>query len=163
MLPSLTKIICSNISDISSSHKDNPIRYIAPWSDAKLNNELSFDFIFSHSVLEHIINPEEVYKSLYKLLKKGGVMSHKIDHSSHGITKSWNGHYFLNQKLWKIICGKKPYLLNRLTPQDHKSIILKCGFKILDENYKKKTSKDNTLISENDNHLIKTSFFVLKK
>ena len=45
-----------------------------------------------------IINPEEVYKSLYKLLKRGGVMSHKIDHSSHGITKSWNGHYFLNQK-----------------------------------------------------------------
>ena len=161
--PELNLKLSQNISDISASHNDNPIRYIAPWTEAKLNNELSFDFIFSHSVLEHIINPELVYKSLYKLLKRGGIMSHKIDHSSHGITKSWNGHYFLNQKLWKIICGKEPYLLNRLTPQEHKSIILNCGFKIIDENYKKVTSKDNTIFSANDNHLIKTSFFVLEK
>ena len=72
---------------------------------------------------------------MFRILKKGGIMSHKIDHSSHKLTKSWNGHYAISNFWWKIFRGNKPYLLNRLTPSEHKKIILKSGFRIIHEEY----------------------------
>ena len=101
---------------------------------------------------------------MFRILKKGGFMSHKIDHSSHELTKSWNGHYAINNLIWKILKGGKPYLLNRLTPSEHREIILKCGFEILEEKYVKSKDRENSLSKlKNENQLIKTSLFLVKK
>jgi len=95
------------------------LRYVAPWSDPSICAADSLDLIFSHSVMEHVADPASTYTACHRWLKPGGVLSHKIDHSSHGITREWNGHYFLSDSLWSIIYGNRPCLLNRMRPGQH--------------------------------------------
>jgi len=96
-------------------------------------NPASLDFIFSQSVMEHVNNIQAVYDACNFWLKPGGLMSHRIDHSSHGITHSWNGRYEISDMLWNVILGKRPYLLNRLTPDQHIYTIESLGFEILSQ------------------------------
>ena len=58
-------------------------------------------------------------------------MSHKIDHSSHGITRRWNGHYAVPGPLWALIYGRRPYLLNRRRPIEHLADMEAAGFETL--------------------------------
>ncbi len=43
----------------------------------------SVDFLFSNSVLEHVMNPERVYQAMAKFLRPGGVSYHVIDLRDH--------------------------------------------------------------------------------
>lgn len=144
-----------------------PLEYVAPWTNPEALPEASVDMVFSHSVLEHVDNPAEAYRACFKWLRPGGIMSHKIDHSSHGLTISWNGHYALPAWTWKLIRGGRPYLLNRLTPSEHRKLILLAGFEILSETLVETTDIDHnskyiSKIRESDTH-IKTSTFICKK
>jgi hypothetical protein len=112
---------------------ESALRYAAPWNDPAVCPADSLDLILSHSVMEHVSNPAATYRACYLWLKPHGVMSHKIDHSSHGITRSWNGHYTLPGPLWKLILGKRPYLLNRRRPRQHLADMQAAGFEILPE------------------------------
>lgn len=162
--PILNKSLCNEVENLSNQSLNRRIKYLAPYDEKKLPFTGSIDFIFSHSVLEHVDDIKSAYGGMFELLKKGGIMSHKIDHSSHAITRSWNGHYALNKFFWKIIRGNKPYLLNRLTPSDHKRIILQSGFRIIHEEYvRSNLSEKNCLIFNDEDHLIKTSLFILQK
>ena len=162
--PLLNENLCDEVENLSNQYLNKRIKYLAPYDKKKSPFTGSVDFIFSHSVLEHVDDIKSAYRCMFDLLKNGGIMSHKIDHSSHAITKSWNGHYSLSKFFWKVIRGNKPYLLNRLTPSDHKSIILQSGFKIIHEDYvKSKLSDRNCLIFNDEDHLIKTSLFILQK
>ena len=162
--PILHSEINLEIAYLSKNYPKSRIRYLAPWTKKNIVSNDCIDFIFSHSVLEHIDDTENAYKQMFRILKKGGFMSHKIDHSSHELTKSWNGHYAINNLIWKILKGGKPYLLNRLTPSEHREIILKCGFEILEEKYVKSKDGENSLSKlKNENQLIKTSLFLVKK
>lgn len=58
-------------------------------------------------------------------------MSHRIDHSSHGLTRRWSGHYSLPPFIWRMIYRRRPYLLNRLRPQVHLDMIRAARFEIL--------------------------------
>ena len=94
-------------------------------------------------------------------------MSHKIDHSSHGITRSWNGHYAIPKWLWRLIRGGRPYLLNRFTPSQHRTLIRSAGFEILSEVLVEETSNDKgrfvPVDHGDDDTRVKTSTFVCKK
>lgn len=46
-------------------------------------------------------------------------MSHSIDFTSHGITKSWNGHWLFSDAEWKLIHGNNKILLNRKSQSLH--------------------------------------------
>lgn len=109
------------------------LRYAAPWTDKGICPADSLDLVFSHSVMEHVDDPAATYAACAAWLRPGGVMSHKIDHSSHGVTHSWNGHYSLPPALWNLIYGRRPYLLNRLRPRVHLDMIRAAGFEILPE------------------------------
>ena len=122
--PDLNNKISLEIAQISNPKSTSKIKYLAPWDKNNLVPSEYIDFIFSHSVLEHVDQIEHAYSQMYRILKKGGIMSHKIDHSSHKITNSWNGHYKIKDLFWRIIRGRKPYLLNRLTPSEHKSLLI---------------------------------------
>mgnify|MGYP003947427055 CR=1 FL=1 len=111
--------------------QETVLRYRAPWSDESTIPKDSVDFIFSISVLEHVTDPLGVYQTCFSWLRPGGVMSHKIDHSSHGITKHWNGHYWLPDWLWKLILGRRPYAINCWTPDQHHEAALKAGLEIV--------------------------------
>lgn len=109
------------------------LRYAAPWTDPDICAAGSLDIVFSHSVMEHVDDPALTYRACALWLRPGGVMSHKIDHSSHGLTRSWNGHYGLSARVWAVIYGRRPYLLNRMRPRDHLALIRAAGFEILPE------------------------------
>ena len=159
--------ICDAIHHLGSMQKQMPLAYFAPYTDPTVLPDSSVDLVFSHSVLEHVDCPEDTYAAFYRWLKPGGIMSHKIDHSSHQLTRSWNGHYALNNLTWKLIRGGRPYLLNRMLPFRHRELILAQGFEILSETFVRATDLDSGVKSSlqigEDDASIKTSTFVCKK
>ena len=111
--------------------RETVLQYRAPWSDESAVPPETVDFIFSISVLEHVTDPDAVYRSCFRWLRPGGVMAHKIDHSSHGITRHWNGHYWVPDWLWRLIMGRRPYAINRWTPDDHRTAAKAAGFEVI--------------------------------
>ena len=68
--------------------------------------------------MEHVIEPEQLYQNCLRWLKPGGIMIHKIDFSSHGMTKDWFGHLFLPKAIFKLLNGKKTNQINGWTEQN---------------------------------------------
>lgn len=155
------------VTHVGSGDRETLLAYMAPWTDLNVLPEASVDLIFSHSVMEHVSRPIEAYKAFSRWLKPGGIMSHKIDHSSHAITKSWNGHYAIPGVLWSMIVGGRPYLLNRMVPMQHRDVIESAGFEILLEKYEMAKDTDNNsscqIIKNRKEYQIKTSTFVCQK
>lgn len=155
------------VTVVSTSRHDSLLEYVAPCVDLHVLPENSVDFIFSHSVMEHVVNPTETYEAFFRWLKPGGIISHKIDHSSHAITKSWNGHYAIPDWLWRIIVGGRPYLLNRMTSQQHRDAITDTGFDVLLEKFEfaNETDKNSPcpFVRNAPEYRIKTSTFVCQK
>lgn len=78
---------------ISKTNNNITIKYIVPW-DNKLNIiSETIDLIFSQAVMEHVINVDESYKTMYKWLKHGGFVSYEIDYSAHETHEKWFGHW----------------------------------------------------------------------
>ena len=107
---------------IINYHKDlhgNIIKYYVPWHDSRIIEKESVDFAYSQAVMEHVDLVKDTYSALYRWLKPYGIMSHTIDYESHGTAKDWNGHWAYPDVVWKLIRGKKPFLLNRLPHSKH--------------------------------------------
>ena len=161
------EVLAKAIRKLGSPLRSTPLKYVAPWMNESVIPEGGIDLVFSHSVLEHVDQPADAYKACFRWLKPNGIMSHKIDHSSHGITNSWNGHYAIPRWLWRIIRGGRPYLLNRLTPSEHRALIKSAGFEIISEILVNETDADRSTacslkISEQDTEC-KTTAFVCRK
>ncbi len=107
------------------------VRYHAPWMSKDIIEPESVDFIFSNAVLEHVEDLDALHTCAYKWLAPGGHVLHRIDFSSHGTAKSWNGHWTISKPLWKIIRGKRPYSINRKSLSDQKKALSQAGFHIL--------------------------------
>ena len=87
--------------------------------------------VFSQAVLEHVDEPNAVYTACHDWLAPDGVMSHVIDFKSHGVSKEWNGHWLYPDPLWRLIRGRRPYLLNRLPCSAHLDMIRAAGFALV--------------------------------
>jgi SAM-dependent methyltransferase len=129
----------ARIDDIRSSieHADDGrsrIFYRAPWDDEAVIERNSIDLFFSQAVLEHVNNLADVYKSMRRWLKPNGVMSHQIDYRCHGKADTWNGHWTYSDAVWKLIVGRRPYLLNRAPHSEHVRLLKEAGFEILKQN-----------------------------
>jgi hypothetical protein len=110
------------------------IAYVAPWQGVSLyESGGALDMVFSQAVMEHVAQVDSTYAAFYKWLCPGGLMSHTIDYKSHGYTSDWNGHWAISEKLWKIVKGNRPYLINRLPHSAHIEAIKKAGFQIVGE------------------------------
>jgi len=109
------------------------IHYIVPWYDEKVIRPQSVDMIFSQAVLEHVDNLAQTYEALHRWLKADGFMSHQIDFGCHGLAKKWNGHWAYSDLAWRMIRGKRAYLLNRYPYSVHKWQLAQCGFNIVAE------------------------------
>lgn len=122
--------------DYSNTH----IKYLAPWDEINIIERESIDFIYSQAVLEHVDDLEKTYNSMYLWLKKGGVMSHQVDFSSHNVTDKWNGHWQYSDFLWKLIRGRRTYLINRCPLSTHLNLLEHYGFSLVQAiPYKKKS------------------------
>lgn len=107
------------------------IRQMVPWSSHDVIEKGSVDLILSQSVLEHVVELESTYRALYLWLKPDGMMSHQIDFTSHRLSKEWNGYRACSETLWKMIFGKRRFLINRQPCSVHVDLMKKNGFKIV--------------------------------
>jgi len=131
---------------IKMNEDESVICYVAPWFDSNIIEKESIDMIFSQTVLQHIDDLDHTYKTLYAWLKSTGFMSHTIDFKSMGITSEWNGHWLYSDFTWKLIKGKRPYLINREPHSTHLRLLKQTGFnKVCDIKIESpsKISKDN--------------------
>jgi hypothetical protein len=107
------------------------IRYAVPWNEIRVIRQATVDLILSHSVLEHVVNLEDTYRACALWLKPGGWMSHQIDFTSHHLAKEWNDHWTYPDWMWKIIVGKRPFLINRQPCSHHLQLLRASGFDIV--------------------------------
>lgn len=119
------------ILDPISKNGNKIISYITPWNDPHIIEGESIDMIFSHAVLEHVTALEETYRAMRLWLKRGGFISHQIDFRSHGLTREWNGYWTAGDLLWRLTCGRRPYLINRQPRSRHLELLEENGFDII--------------------------------
>ena len=109
------------------------ITYAAPWDAAAVIRPEAVDLIFSQAVLEHVEDVPSTYRALHRWLRPAGVMSHAIDFKSHGLTRDWNGHWTVDGGTWKLVRGRRPYLINRLPHSAHLQALRQAGFRVVAE------------------------------
>ena len=107
------------------------LEYRAPWTSLPDIAEASLDLVFSQAVLEHVDNLDETYRAMFAWLKPGGYASHVIDFTSHGRSPFWNGHWAYSDWQWKMVRGKREFLLNREPLSTHLAHARKVGFEVL--------------------------------
>jgi hypothetical protein len=103
----------------------------APWMQSDMIKEASVDWLFSHSVLEHVDDLSGTYRAMAKWLKRGAYSSHLIDFDCHGLARQWNGHWAITDGVWSAIRGKRPYLLNRRCCEAHVRLAAENGLHCL--------------------------------
>jgi hypothetical protein len=126
----------SRIEEIRAAIVGRPTRrisldYRAPWTDPSVVVSGSVDFLFSQAVLEHVDDLERTYKAMRAWVKPNGFLSHSIDFTSHNVTRSWNGHWTLNDPAWTIVRGTRPYFINREPLSRHLALLSKYGFALV--------------------------------
>lgn len=109
------------------------VRQVAPWSDERVIEKNSMDLIYSHSVLEHVVDVPGVLRCCAAWLREDGWMSHQVDFTSHGVTKAWNGHWQYPEWLWKIIVGGRPFLINRHSASAQIRMLEAAGFQTVSQ------------------------------
>ena len=109
------------------------ITYRVPWFDPSVIQRGSLDMVYSQAVLEHVDDLTTTYRALADWLKPGGVASHQVSLVSHGVTPEWNGHWSISDPVWKLIRGRRPYLLNREPASRHVKMLRESGLEIVKE------------------------------
>jgi len=104
------------------------IKIIYNWP---LADHLSLDIIYSRAVMEHVYDPNLIYKGIYSHLNQKACTFHDIELHSHGITKNPVGHYLINNIIWRIIFGGRVFMLNRWDLEKHLCSIIGNGFEII--------------------------------
>ena len=123
--------IRSAVTNPEASGPEVTIKYMAPWADARVIRPGSVDVIFSHAVLTEVADPEGAYRALHSWLKPGGLMSHHIGFSFHYFTGHWNGYWSCPETLFRVLKGRRPFVINRLPCSVHLDLMEKQGFRFL--------------------------------
>lgn len=114
-----------------NANPGSPIRYICPWNDDRSLEPERLDLAFAQAVLEHVDDVPGTYKALANWLRPRGLFSQVIGFDCHGIVPDWNGHWTFNALAWRIIRGRKTYLINRRPLADHLRHLKEAGFEII--------------------------------
>ncbi len=115
----------------SISSPESLISYKVPWYDPAVINPESVDIVYSQAVLEHVDELKDTYRTMHIWLKPEGHMSHQIDFKCHDCAALWNGHWTYSDLEWKLIRGRRPYLINREPLSTHKKLLADTGFEII--------------------------------
>ena len=114
--------------------------YQAPWSDTREIHEHSLDLVYSQAVLQHVDDLAGTYRAMRRWLKPGGAMSHQIDFQCHGKADTWNGHWTYSDFAWKVVTGRRAYLLNRAPRSEHITLLEESGFTLINETVQRSPS-----------------------
>ncbi len=124
----------------NEQEQDVRISYFAPWHDADVVREESVDMVLSQATMEHIDDLPGTYRALHRWLKPGGFMSHEIDFRCHGTAHEWNGHWGYSDLAWRVMRGRRAYLLNRQPHSAHVDLLSRSGFRTVCDIPRKTTS-----------------------
>jgi len=113
------------------NEENRHIIYKAPWDSNKIIQKKSVDIIISQAVLEHIDDLKNTYSNFSLWLKDNGIMSHQIDFKCHGFANKWNGHWAYSDFEWKLIRGKRKWLINRKPLSNHVRLLDENNFTII--------------------------------
>ena len=113
------------------SSEDSMIRYRTRWFDETAIERESVDMLFSQAVLEHVDDLAGTYRAMALWVKRGGMVSHAIDFRCHNTANDWNGHWRYSDLVWKLIRGKRSYLLNRAAYSGHMQLLRDNGFELV--------------------------------
>jgi len=121
------------------------ITYRVPWNSADVIDRSSLDLIFSQAALEHVDSLETTYQAMSTWLTPGGYASHVIDFGAHHLSPYWNGHWAYADFEWRLVRGRREFLLNREPLSTHLRCAHESGFEVLQivKNY-----DDNGLLQE---------------
>lgn len=109
------------------------INYHVPWDHERTIKQNSIDLILSHSTMEHVENLERSYNAMSVWSAPNGWTSHQIDYSCHGLTKEWDGYRKYSELTWKILKGKRLYLINRAPHSFHRQCLTREGYVIKEQ------------------------------
>jgi hypothetical protein len=98
-------------------YDDVPLGYLAPWDDWSVDSA-SADLVITQAVLQDVAHGErtsklaELFQTMAKWLRKGGVMSHQINFAFPG-GEEWNHHWRYSGAAWRVVRGNRPFFENR--------------------------------------------------
>jgi len=130
LAPDRLQAIRNAISNPGTDYNGIQVNYYVPWNSENVIQENSVDYLLSHSTLEHVEDLELAYNSMQRWLKPGGWMSHQIDFGSHGISNYWDGYRKYSEPVWKVVKGRRHYLINRAPQSAHTAHMKRCGFNL---------------------------------
>ena len=96
----------------------------------------SIDFIFSHSVMEHIKKNElnQLIKEMYRILKPHGVISHNINYKDH-LGESLNNLRF-SEQIWESdLFANSGFYTNRIPAIEMHQYFKNIGFNLVKEDF----------------------------
>jgi hypothetical protein len=108
------------------------VKYIVPWDSKCVVGKESVDLLFSQAVMEHVDDLSKTYFSISEWLKPKGFCSHQIDFKSHDLTPCWDGYRAFSDFKWKMLRGKRPYLINREPCSTHSKLLVANGLELLE-------------------------------
>jgi SAM-dependent methyltransferase len=146
------------------------VSYFAPWDASTVVQPQSVDLAFSQAVMEHVVDVDATYRALATWLKPGGCLSHAIDFRSHQTAAEWNGHWGYSDLVWKIIVGRRAFLINREPHSGHLQALHNNGFEVrLDQCIRERTGLGRRHVAPrfrnltDDDLLISGTFIVAQK
>ena len=132
LAPDRIRCIRERLRAMSAQHSGGlSIQYKAPWMGEAAIERESVDVIISHAVLQSVLDLDATYAALCAWLKPGGFMSHQIDFTSFRTSREWNGHWAYPDPVWKLIVGKRPYLINREPHSTHLRLMTEQGLTLV--------------------------------
>ena len=108
------------------------ISYRAPWTSVSDIEAGSIDLIFSQAVLQHVDDLRQAYEAMFMWLKPGGYCSHSIGFRAHYVAPFWNGHWAYSDLEWRIVRGRREWLLNRQPMSTHLALARQAGFEVVE-------------------------------
>ncbi len=120
---------------------DSMIAYRTRYFDESAIERDSIDLLLSQAVLEHVDDLLGAYRAMRLWLKPGGVTSHLIDFRCHKTAHDWNGHWKYSDRIWRMIRGKRSYLLNREPCSRHLQLMADNGFDVAGAHREKLASR----------------------
>jgi hypothetical protein len=115
----------------SQGAPDSMIDYRTRWFDERAIERESVDLLVSQAVLEHLDDLPATYRAMRLWLKPDGFTSHDVDFRAHSTARFWNGHWKYSDRVWKVIRGRRSYLLNREPYSTHLRLLRENGFALV--------------------------------
>jgi hypothetical protein len=131
LMPSRLARIRAMLAQGDFDADDSPVRYFVPFQNPPSSLRGTVDFLLSQAVMEHVDELLEAYRLSYFLLSEEGLVSHQIDMSCHETAREWNGHWQYSRLHWRLIRGRRTWLLNRLPYSAHLALLKESGFRVV--------------------------------